>query len=878
MSERAKRRKSLWDSKEEHPLLAQNSQKDAWRRKESYSSFDPSSDTKLSDLEATNVLKSEEFYGQRTRKLSQGNSAGRGWQNPGSPESSWSKSYRYNRHRTRSLDRDGGRSRSRSRSQSRSRSRSRSRDRRVSRSPFEDHRGDLYEWSDRRIGSGISSRPCRDFAAGNCRRGRQCRFLHQENLSHRDGRVGAQLEKDQVERWPNRQEYRGNDYNMEKDEPLRHNDKTSLCADFLEGRCLRGSSCRHSHHDASGDNDERCNRNMLIDKDSKSQLHNNNNIPCRYFMMGKCHMDNCKFSHDCMGNGNLKGRPWPDSWGHDLDDMNKSWNGPKHNEDIDISINAWPSGCGNVGNQTSVDRNTDEKRTDHGYNLNDKNKVSNSTKEGDATSVLKLTKSIGFRNYSVENIKSTNPTNEKYITGRQDVGLDSEGRIWECSVRKDEASKGEESMSPDWVSGSHLMHMGIPGSKDAAKSFNREAPSLPAHSLQGQTFMGVSKDVYEHNSVRKPSSSESSQIQQHQGKIFENVAITEASSSDINKFDMEGNSRHPVIVPGKMFNQTTGSFSSQPQSFGGIDQNQRTISMKPSSEHNIDPRGPVQHNTSFNLQNQTQIHCFEAVKTLVNLNNPPNVANVEQAMQIASLAASLTQVFGDGQLNQLYAALNPSACAELGSALSKSILQVSNGSMDAQPDQNESHRNPLGSIVELCKSDSCDEPPGFSSSCIEQKHKILTERSSPSSTVGPDSGNSELKGEKPVANSVIDEENKPMAEKCQNERENIDSENVDTDGKVGEGNNGKDEKALRLFKNALVEFVKEVLKPKWKEGQISREVHKTIVKKVVDKVTSTFHGDNIPKTQNKVDQYLSFSKSKLTKLVEAYMERSVKSS
>ncbi|KAK6114998.1 hypothetical protein DH2020_007267 [Rehmannia glutinosa] len=45
----------------------------------------------------------------------------------------------------------------------------------------------------------------------------------------------------------------------------------------------------------------------------------------------------------------------------------------------------------------------------------------------------------------------------------------------------------------------------------------------------------------------------------------------------------------------------------------------------------------------------------------------------------------------------------------------------------------------------------------------------------------------------------------------------------------------KDEKGMRLFKNALVEFVKEILKPTWKEGRMSREDHKNVVKKWLTK-------------------------------------------
>lgn len=91
---------------------------------------------------------------------------------------------------------------------------------------------------------------------------------------------------------------------------------------------------------------------------------------------------------------------------------------------------------------------------------------------------------------------------------------------------------------------------------------------------------------------------------------------------------------------------------------------------------------------------------------------------------------------------------------------------------------------------------------------------------------------------------------------------------TEAEGKVDEGNMGSDEKAMRAFKNALVEFVKEILKPTWKEGKMSRDVYKTIVKKVVEKVTSTIQGVQIPRTQEKIDQYLTFSKSKITKLVE----------
>jgi hypothetical protein len=86
-------------------------------------------------------------------------------------------------------------------------------------------------------------------------------------------------------------------------------------------------------------------------------------------------------------------------------------------------------------------------------------------------------------------------------------------------------------------------------------------------------------------------------------------------------------------------------------------------------------------------------------------------------------------------------------------------------------------------------------------------------------------------------------------------------------------NTGKEDKTMKVFKIALVELVKEILKPKWKEGQMSRDVHKTIVKKTVDKVSSTIPGDQIPNTQDKITHYLSISKPKINKLIQAYVDR-----
>lgn len=110
------------------------------------------------------------------------------------------------------------------------------------------------------------------------------------------------------------------------------------------------------------------------------------------------------------------------------------------------------------------------------------------------------------------------------------------------------------------------------------------------------------------------------------------------------------------------------------------------------------------------------------------------------------------------------------------------------------------------------------------------------------------------------------------------EKKNADAERRNAEAEAQEdgdkGKKGKDSKQLKMFKVALADFVKEALKPTWKDGQMSREVHKTIVKKVVDKVTSTV--ENTPPTKEKIDVYMTYSKEKLNKLVQAYVGKYAK--
>ncbi|XP_021893255.1 uncharacterized protein LOC110811157 [Carica papaya] len=90
------------------------------------------------------------------------------------------------------------------------------------------------------------------------------------------------------------------------------------------------------------------------------------------------------------------------------------------------------------------------------------------------------------------------------------------------------------------------------------------------------------------------------------------------------------------------------------------------------------------------------------------------------------------------------------------------------------------------------------------------------------------------------------------------------------------GKKNKESRLLKHFKVALAEFVKEVLKPSWRQGNMSKEAFKTIVKKTVDKVSGAMKSHQIPKSRAKINQYIDSSQRKLTKLVMGYVDKYVK--
>ncbi|PUZ65370.1 hypothetical protein GQ55_3G217800 [Panicum hallii var. hallii] len=90
------------------------------------------------------------------------------------------------------------------------------------------------------------------------------------------------------------------------------------------------------------------------------------------------------------------------------------------------------------------------------------------------------------------------------------------------------------------------------------------------------------------------------------------------------------------------------------------------------------------------------------------------------------------------------------------------------------------------------------------------------------------------------------------------------------DRKIGAANN--DEKA-RDFRFHLAEHIKELIKPIWKAGNLSKDAHKLVVKKSVGKIVDSIGPNQIPTTEELIAKYITTSGSKIEKLVKAYVDK-----
>lgn len=80
--------------------------------------------------------------------------------------------------------------------------------------------------------------------------------------------------------------------------------------------------------------------------------------------------------------------------------------------------------------------------------------------------------------------------------------------------------------------------------------------------------------------------------------------------------------------------------------------------------------------------------------------------------------------------------------------------------------------------------------------------------------------------------------------------------------------------AYSMLRQAVTEYVKEIMKPAWKAQKLSREAFKTIAKKAVDKVLTTQGTANFPDNADGVVAFMTeLRKDKIRKLVQQYLEK-----
>jgi len=113
-----------------------------------------------------------------------------------------------------------------------------------SRSPPRGFRWDSGVDGRKRTRVGGSTRPCRDFAVGKCRRGSHCNFLHHDNQNRENSWEGRHRE-DGTPRYSATHE--------SVDHSLKSGRSNEACINFAKGSCRMGASCKFVHdYDSEG--------------------------------------------------------------------------------------------------------------------------------------------------------------------------------------------------------------------------------------------------------------------------------------------------------------------------------------------------------------------------------------------------------------------------------------------------------------------------------------------------------------------------------------------------------------------------------------------------------------------------------------------------
>ncbi|XP_022133068.1 zinc finger CCCH domain-containing protein 38 isoform X2 [Momordica charantia] len=736
----------------------------------------------------------------------------------------------------------------------RSRSRSWSRSRSRSRSPPHSFKRDSGFNDRNRNRSRVSTQSCRDFSSGRCRRGNGCQFLHQDNQNLDDS-------------WENRnrkgRSLRPTPHDF-RDYP-RSGRSAAHCTEFMKGRCHRGASCKYSHdsafHELSRGSPNDISRDRENDRNKEAYFSRGEREPsssslviCKFFAAGTCRNGkNCKYSHHSQPRVSPERKSSTDRWEQVQcsDGRERLWDGSKSSE---LASGPNFAQLGEEKNEQIANQQprypwSSEQKWSHGLNNESKSQWDQAV--------------------SIKAVQSNK--NDAVLCKAEDGGG--------CIGTSDPRGHGkwpsdDMEMSPDWhypVQPSNPVVKGDCNIMQDSGSQTSIALATLSHAI-AQEALVKKQDI-----AIEPIIVDNTHFRQNHN-LTQDVTIASAFNDKI-------------TTDKNIASHAEGTPS------GKIIHGQRMV------YHTDHPGGNVMNlkvaDGNFRVKSQDEDASIPtAIKSGTTIT--PSIVTSEQITQLTNLSVSLAQYFGNVQpLPQLYASLNPHNVSETSSfPYSNAPVGALGASMKSGPviEGLKQHDPTLCNNIELKKLEVTKTPsdcllnPTGQKSAPDGKEEVQISNLPLTSGPGDKTGISRKEtlhesdvinhGKPAAAGKAIKEKNddgdfvnKTDLGVNENSQENDITENAKGNDGVNDKKKSKDAKGIRAFKFELVEFVKELLKPTWKEGHISKDVYKTIVKKVVDKVTGTLQGGHIPQTQEKIDHYLSFSKSKLTKLVQAYVDR-----
>ncbi|KAF7086274.1 hypothetical protein CFC21_089583 [Triticum aestivum] len=831
-----------------------------------------------------------------------------------SPRGAWNRSRR---------NRSGSRSRSRERVRGRSRSRSRS--------PYFD-RGSDWRAERGRI-SGGPSLLCRDFTAGRCRRGLHCRFPHEdggrrqfdepypadsrERYGHQNKDFMDPREPDDYVR---SRQPRGHfdEGTWERSEPRRDYRASDQCHEFVKGRCSRGASCRYIHDESASHagwrDDARETAHVRGGPDSsfgnRTEHRREQKRPCKFFAEGRCRRgETCPYLHE---------------------EAPQSQMGPgASDEPPKYSGGRTPRGnYSNWGEETNA--------THAGSHILSRDDRENPSSQHTARSDT----GYGYKNRQLEDAGRDQyqiiPQEEFGSQGRNkpEMAASKQPQFLSPiqtsadSMNNDKVSD-MDGLSASATTGNLSMQTGIHAanllggqslsqiaqSQDAVPQTSG-APTHPVTSQQQDATSMLPFNIQPHESNfslhpnRQDQFSNFSLHPDRQDQFVASQATANNSAPSMQNQPVAAPSmqNQPVAAPYMGHGQHSYTLGSQAlPAFNGhnfsvagqVLQDRPTPFYAGQSQATVDMSNPNQESGTHSMQNT---HSFQPVA--------PNMQAHSQALQGLSGVPSQDTGTQSIQNAHNFQPVAPPYMQSRGQTLQGLSILPSSSSSDKPgaplvPPNEEEIRRSLTSLAatlimqpgtgaglqlpqpilnpSLMASLSAVEPSQWPWAQQQQAGTTQLARSeqqapqqtlpAPSTAVGSSNGNNPAPQSvgQTAATSVVTAPQAAENKKVEAKAKDSDGEQ---DGDKNKKGNKEESKALKMFKLALADFVKDALKPTWKEGQLTREVHKTIVKKVVDKVTSTV--ENTPPTKEKIDVYMSYSKEKLSKLVQAYVGKYVK--